>query len=130
LRGALGGPARVFTVTGALALAAAVALGAVSAHAARSAPHPEAARLLETAVLYQLVHGIALVLVGILARFGSSGWLAFAGGAFLLGIGAFCGSLYWLAFTGVSAGILAPVGGASFIAGWILLAIHAAGSRS
>ena len=119
------GPTRFFIVAGALVLAAGVALGAVGAHAARLAPHPEAARLVQTAVLYQLVHGIALVLAGVLSRFGSSGWLVFAGGAFLLGIASFCGSLYWLAFTGISAGFVAPLGGSSFIAAWLLLAVHA-----
>jgi len=118
-------PARSFIVAGALVLAAGVAMGAVGAHAARSAPHPEAARLLQTAVLYQLVHGIALVLAGILARFGWTRWLALSGAAFAAGIAFFCGSLYWLAFTGVSAGMLAPAGGIAFIAGWILLAAHA-----
>lgn len=118
-------PARFFVVAGALVLAAGVALGAVGAHAAKTAPHPEAARLLQTAVLYQLVHGLGLLLTGVLARFGSSGWLAFAGAGFLLGIALFCGSLYVLAFTGVSGGIVAPVGGSSFIVGWLLLAVHA-----
>ena len=121
----MGRPARALIVAGALVLAAGVALGAIGAHAARSAPHPEAARLVQTAVLYQLVHGIALVLAGVLARFGTTRWLLAAGAAFLLGTVAFCGSLYVLAFTGVSGGILAPLGGSSFIAGWILLAVHA-----
>jgi uncharacterized membrane protein YgdD (TMEM256/DUF423 family) len=117
--------ARIFLVAGALVLAAGVALGAIGAHAARTAPHPEAARLIQTAVLYQLVHGIALILAGVLARFARTRWLEAAGASFLLGTASFCGSLYWLAFSGVSAGVLAPIGGTAFIAGWILLAIHA-----
>jgi len=124
------GLARGFVAAGALVLAAGVALGAIASHAAGRAPHPDAARLLQTAVLYQLVHGIALVLAGVLARFGPTRWLAFSGAAFLAGIALFCGSLYWLAITGVSAGVAAPLGGSSFIAGWILLAAHAlAGER-
>jgi uncharacterized membrane protein YgdD (TMEM256/DUF423 family) len=117
--------ARFFLVTGALVLAAGVALGAISSHAAGRAAHPDAARLLQVAVLYQLVHGIALVLTGVLARFATTRWLTVAGASFLLGIACFCGSLYWLAFTGTSAGIVAPLGGSSFIAGWVLLAVHA-----
>ncbi|MBL0143331.1 MAG: DUF423 domain-containing protein [Betaproteobacteria bacterium] len=108
-----------------MVLAAGVALGAIASHAAGRAPHPDAARLLQTAVLYQLVHGVGIVLIGVLAGFGQSRWLALSGAAFLLGVALFCGSLYWLAFTAVSAGPLAPLGGASFIAGWIFLAIHA-----
>lgn len=121
----MGRTARFLTVAGALVLAAGVALGAIGAHAARSAAHPEAVRLVQTAVLYQLVHGIGLVLAGVLARFGSTRWLAASGASFLLGVALFCGSLYGLAFTGTSAGILAPVGGSTFIAGWIFLAVHA-----
>lgn len=121
----MGRLARTFTVAGALVLAAGVAMGAVGAHAAPSAPHPEAARLIQTAVLYQLVHGIALVLAGLTARLGTSRWLLAAGGAFLLGIACFCGSLFWLAFTGTSAGAFAPVGGSAFMGGWVLFAIHA-----
>ena len=120
-----GGLWRGFVAAGATVLAAGVALGAIASHAAGRAPHPDAARLLQLAVLYQLVHGIALVLAGVLARFGQTRWLALSGAAFLVGVAFFCGSLYWLAFTGVSAGALAPLGGSSFIAGWILLAIHA-----
>ena len=124
------GLARGFVAAGALVLAAGVALGAIASHAAGRAPHPDAARLLQTAVLYQLVHGIALVLAGVLARFGATRWLALSGAAFLAGVALFCGSLYWLAFTATSAGPLAPVGGLAFIAGWILLAVHAvAGER-
>lgn len=123
--GSAGALSRGFVASGALVLAAGVALGAVASHAAGRAPNPDAARLLQTAVLYQLVHGIALVLAGVLARFGTTKWLALSGAAFLLGIAFFCGSLYWLAFTARSAGILAPAGGISFIAGWVLLGVHA-----
>jgi uncharacterized membrane protein YgdD (TMEM256/DUF423 family) len=121
----VGGAARLFVVAGALVLAVAVAMGAIASHAAGRAPHPDAARLLQIAVLYQLVHGIALVLAGVLARLGSTRWLLAAGSAFLLGLAMFCGSLYWLAFTGTSAGVAAPLGGSSFIAGWVFVAVHA-----
>jgi len=121
----LGGAARLLVAAGAIVLATGVTLGAIASHAAGRAPHPDAARLLQTAVLYQLVHGVGLVLCGVLARFGTTRWLVAAGAALALGVACFCGSLYWLAFTGASAGIVAPIGGSAFIAGWILLAIHA-----
>jgi len=124
------GLARGLVAAGSLVLAAGVVLGAVASHAAGRAPHPEAARLLQTAVLYQLVHGIGLVLAGVLARFGTTRWLALAGAAFGAGVLAFCGSLYWLAFTATSAGIVAPLGGSAFIAGWLLLAVHALAERT
>jgi uncharacterized membrane protein YgdD (TMEM256/DUF423 family) len=120
----VGSPGRWFVVAGALVLATGVAMGAIASHAAGRAPHPDAARLLQTAVLYQLVHGTGLVLAGVMARFGRTRWLSAAGAAFLAGVAMFCGSLYWLAFTGISAGV-APLGGSSFIAGWIFVAMHA-----
>lgn len=114
--------ARLFLVAGALALALGVAMGAVSAHAAKAAAHPDAARLLQTAVLYQFVHGLGLVAVGVLARTSASRWLKAAGSFHVFGILAFCGSLYVLALTGASMGPLAPLGGTAFIVGWLNLA--------
>ena len=126
----MNGTARLFVIAGALALAAGVALGAVGAHAAKSAPHPEAARLLQTAVLYQLVHGLGLLAVGILAHVAApSRLLALAGGLLLAGLLAFCGSLYSLAFAAVSLGPLAPAGGTAFMAGWVMLAAWAIRQR-
>jgi uncharacterized membrane protein YgdD (TMEM256/DUF423 family) len=117
--------ARVFIGGGALLLALAVALGAYSAHATRGAAHPEAARLLQTAVLYQFIHAMGIVIAGLLARGGSSPWLTAAGLLHFAGIVLFCGSLWVLALTARSLGFAAPTGGMAFIAGWIALAVHA-----
>ena len=117
--------ARFLLVAGALALALAVAMGALSAHAVRSAAHPDAARLLQTAVLYQFVHGLGLVAIGILARASASRWLVAAGSFLLVGILAFCGGLYLLAFIGASLGPLVTLGGTAFIVGWLNLAAFA-----
>jgi uncharacterized membrane protein YgdD (TMEM256/DUF423 family) len=116
---------KIFIAAGALLLAFGVALGAYSAHATKGAPHPEAARLLQTAVLYQFVHAIGIVFAGILARNGSSPWLVGAGMLHFTGIVLYCGSLWVLALTLTSTGPAAPTGGMAFIAGWIALAIHA-----
>jgi len=120
---------RALLFAGALVMALAVAAGAASLHAAKSAVHPEAARLLQTAVLYQLVHGLAIVIEGALARTAPSKVLAAAGILHLAGVVAFSGSLYVLAFTGVSLGAVGPTGGAAFIAGWIALAVYALRGR-
>lgn len=118
--------ARFFVATGAIVLAAGVAMGAIGAHAVRGAPHPDAMRLVQTAVLYQFVHGLGVLAIGILAgRGGPSRLLRAAGALLLAGVVAFCGSLYVLAFTGTSLGAVAPFGGSSFIAGWLALATWA-----
>jgi uncharacterized membrane protein YgdD (TMEM256/DUF423 family) len=121
--------ARWLLFSGAIVMALAVALGAVSSHAAKGAVHPEAARLLQTAVLYQMIHGIGIVIAGTLARSGPRRLLAAAGILHLLGVAAFCGSLYVLAFSGVSLGVAAPLGGVAFIAGWLALAAYALRAR-
>jgi uncharacterized membrane protein YgdD (TMEM256/DUF423 family) len=121
--------AKAFLFLGALAMALGVAAGAYSAHAAKGASHPDAAQLLRTAVLYHLVHGLALVALGIVARWDTSAWLAAAGALFIAGIVLFCGALWFLAMTGRSPGPFAPVGGLAFIAGWLALAAHALASK-
>jgi uncharacterized membrane protein YgdD (TMEM256/DUF423 family) len=107
-------------------MALGIVAGAFSAHAARGAAHPDAARLLQSAVLYHLVNGLGIVAVGLAARWGTSTWLAAAGVLLLAGVLLFCGSLWILAMTGRSMGVMAPTGGLAFIAGWTALAVHAA----
>jgi uncharacterized membrane protein YgdD (TMEM256/DUF423 family) len=120
---------KILLFAGALVMALGVALGAISAHSAKTAVHPEAARLLQTAVQYQLIHGLGIVAAGILARGAPSKLLVAAGGLHLLGVAAFCGSMYVLAFIGVSLGPAAPLGGMAFIAGWLALAGYAMRAR-
>lgn len=117
--------ARFLLAAGAIVLAAAVAMGAIASHAVRNPAHPDAVRLLQTAVLYQLVHGLGIVAIGTIARGAASRWLAASGLLLLAGVVLFCGSLYVLAFTASSLGIVAPLGGLAFIAGWMALAAFA-----
>ncbi|HXS52561.1 MAG TPA: DUF423 domain-containing protein [Usitatibacter sp.] len=117
--------AKAFLFLGAIVMALGVAAGAFSAHAAKGAVHPDAARLLQTAVLYHLVNGLGIVAVALVARAGSSTWLAAAGVLLAAGIVLFCGALWILAMSGRSMGPMAPTGGLAFIVGWIALAIHA-----
>lgn len=114
--------ARFLLGSGALVMALGVVLGALSAHASKGAAHAEAARLMQTAVQYQLVHGLGLLVIGTLARNAASMWLVAAGVLLLLGVLFFCGSLWYLAMTNRSLGPVAPAGGLCFIAGWLALA--------
>ena len=77
----------------------------------------------QTAVLYQLVHGLGLVAVGILARLEIGRlWLSICGWCFIVGVAMFCGALYALAL-GAPSGVahMAPVGGAAFVVGWLAM---------
>jgi uncharacterized membrane protein YgdD (TMEM256/DUF423 family) len=117
--------ARALVAAGALAALVGVALGAFGAHGLRTRVAPGLLQVWETAVLYQLVHALGLVLVGALwlalprARLLRwSGWVM-AGGTVL-----FSGSLYGLVLTEVRwLGAITPFGGGAFLLGWALLAL-------
>ena len=102
----------------------AVAAGAFGAHLLRGRLEPEMASVWQTAVTYQAWHALALLGVACLLdnRPGRRG-LGVAGWLFLAGIVLFSGSLYALALTGLRTfGVVTPVGGAAFLAGWAILA--------
>lgn len=123
---------RVGGTLGALAVAA----GAFGAHAleGRVAAGTLTARQLatfETAAKYQMYHALALVAAGLLAlRTPGSPAATAAGWSFLAGVVLFSGSLYALVLTGQKwLGMITPIGGVAFIAGWLALAAASAGAR-
>jgi uncharacterized membrane protein YgdD (TMEM256/DUF423 family) len=119
---------RTWLVLAGLSGAAAVAMGAVGAHAL--AGDAIAAGLVDKAARYQLIHALALFGVALWSE-RHGGWpVVVAGGLFVLGTGLFCGSLYALAFHLISSTPLAPVGGSSFILGWVAVAIGGFASKS
>lgn len=100
-----------------------VALGAFGAHALRNRVSPEMLAVWNTAVLYHLLHAVALFALGLYAR--ASGADVRTGGALLTaGVAVFSGSLYALALTGIKPlGAVTPVGGLLFLAGWAWIAL-------
>ena len=84
--------------------------------------------IFQTAVLYQLLHALALAFAGLALEHRTTAWWRFAAWGFLLGVILFCGSLKVLTFVGSSwnwLGMVAPIGGISMIVGWVALAIGA-----
>ena len=115
---------RLFIRLGAVAGFVGVALGAFGAHALRTQLSTEHLSAFETGVRYQLVHALALVIVGLLIYRRPSRLTTVAGWCFTVGIVLFSGSLYVLSITGTTAfGIVTPVGGLCFLAGWACLAL-------
>ena len=115
---------RLFLRLGAVAGFVGVALGAFGAHALRARLSAEHLSVFETGVRYQLVHALALVLVGFLIGRRPERLIIVAGWLFTAGIVLFSGSLYILSITGTTAvGIVTPVGGLCFLAGWACLAL-------
>lgn len=115
---------RLFIQLGAAAGFVGVALGAFGAHALRARLSPDHLAVFETGVRYQLIHALALVLVGVLIGRQPARLANAAGWCFTVGIVLFSGSLYVLVLTGATAfGMVTPVGGLFFLAGWACLAL-------
>lgn len=115
--------ARHFLTFGALGMLLGVAAGAFGAHALKAVLSPELLAIWHTAVLYQLVHGLGLLVVGGLTVRKPQSLLRWSGIAMLLGMLLFCGSLYALALSGVRLlGAITPLGGVAFLLGWGCLA--------
>lgn len=113
---------------GAILMLLAVILGAFGAHALKTRLTPEMLAVYQTSVQYHLVHGLGLMLVGILRNSqanSSAGHSALKLAAIFMGVGVvlFSGSLYALAVTGIRVlGAITPLGGLCFIAAWALVA--------
>ena len=99
-----------------------VGLGAFGAHALKEVLTPEKLEWWATGVQYQLVHALAVVLTGVLAR--ENRRLHWAAGCFTAGVLIFSGTLYAMALGGPRVlGAITPLGGLAFLAGWGLLAL-------
>lgn len=109
---------------GAISMALAVSLGAFGAHALKNVLSAEMLTIYHTGVEYQFYHSLGLLLVGLIGYQVKSNLIGWAGILLLIGIVLFSGSLYVLTLTGIkSLGAITPIGGLSFIAGWVCLAV-------
>jgi uncharacterized membrane protein YgdD (TMEM256/DUF423 family) len=118
---------KTFLIAGALFGALAVGLGALAAHALERVVDDRTFRAFHTGVEYQFYHALALLGVGILYSYFPNVWTLRSGWCFIIGIVLFSGSLYaitllkWAGGSIGYGGILTPIGGLFFIAGWISL---------
>ena len=119
---------RKFLLIGAILGALSVALGAFAAHSLKKFVPAETVSTFETGVRYQFYHTFAIIIIGLLGLRNQSALLKWAGNCFIIGIILFSGSLYLL--TALKAtetvglggiGIITPIGGLFFIAGWLLM---------
>ena len=113
---------------GSILAAIAVALGAFGAHGLKKIVPSETVQTFQTGVQYQMYHALALLLTGLLYEKCSPKFGRIAGLLFLIGIILFSGSLYVVTAGKAAetagldkAGIITPVGGLAFIAGWLFL---------
>ena len=114
---------RTFLLIGALAAFLGVAFGAFGAHALRARLSPENLAVFETAVRYQMFHGLALLVVGLMRV--PRGWNSANVAGLLFAVGAllFSGGIYLWIFTGQKPFVhVVPIGGILWLCGWLCLA--------
>jgi uncharacterized membrane protein YgdD (TMEM256/DUF423 family) len=115
-----------------LAGATGVIAGAFGAHALKETlVTKETLSIWNTATLYHLVHAPALLAASLYAleKPKSASWFHKASACWAIGIVLFSGSLYWLSLGGPRwLGPITPLGGISFILGW--LCMFGAGNES
>jgi uncharacterized membrane protein YgdD (TMEM256/DUF423 family) len=114
----------LFIGLGAFSAFVAVAAGAFGAHALKQVLDADMLAVYHTAVDYQFFHSIGLISVGALHKLSPRRYQAAAGWAMLVGIIIFSGSLYTLSMTSIKwLGMITPIGGVSFLAAWLILAL-------
>lgn len=114
---------RIAAVLGFLA----VALGAFGAHGLEGilTRHDRVATW-ETAVFYHFIHAVVLLVLALRKPVLTGSWWSF-----FIGIVVFSGSLYLLALTNATwLGAITPIGGVSFLVGWLWLIVSAGKSES
>jgi len=108
---------RFYIATGGVAGILGVSLGAFGAHGLKGILSPEMMEIFRTAVLYHLLHAVAIIALSANSiKFNSASTF------FLTGIILFSFSLYLYAVTGIKIfALITPLGGISFLVGWGLV---------
>ncbi|WP_251358842.1 DUF423 domain-containing protein [Kangiella sp. TOML190] len=110
-----------FVLHGAMFMALAVALGAMSSHGL-AALSEHSRYLFQLGVQYQIYHAIGLLAIGIMAAQLANKPLLIAGRLMFFGIILFSGGLYFLAVTELSfLKFVIPIGGICLIASWLCI---------
>jgi len=116
------------TRVGAGVLGSAVGLGAMAAHMLKPILTEAQAANWQIGVQYQILHGLALLIIGLSGISGRN--VRIAVWLFCIGIGIFSGGLYINALTGYKPlGRVIPLGGMAWIIAWFLLAFAGTGKQ-
>ncbi|CAG8645786.1 7580_t:CDS:2 [Paraglomus brasilianum] len=102
--------------------ASGIGLGAFGGHALKRTADSVQIETWQTAVMYQLIHAVAILTLASSLSLSTRNNLA--GTLMLYGTLCFSGSLYLLVYTGRKfgyLGLITPIGGLLFIGGWLAL---------
>ena len=101
-----------------------VAAGAYGAHALSQQLSPYLLNVFQSAVLYQLIHAVALLgVVALLGQSVTSKALLVSASLMVVGTVLFSGSLYLLTLSSWRVGLITPLGGFLLISAWVTLLI-------
>lgn len=122
---------RFLLFSGTLLAAIGVILGAFGAHALKAKLTAEQLHVFQTGIHYHFYHAIGIIIAGMLLYKIESPLVNYSGIAFIVGIIFFSGSLYLLSTSSITGldnyrsilGPITPLGGLSFILGWVFLAV-------
>jgi len=122
---------RIWLVIAALNGALAVLAGAFAVHGLSQELDARALGIFETGARYHMYHALAMGLVALTMQGAATRAATWSAALFLTGIILFSGSLYAFAMTGERVfAFVTPIGGVSFLAGWLLLALAAWRSKA
>ncbi|VAW50304.1 COG2363 [hydrothermal vent metagenome] len=103
----------------------AVGAGAFGAHGLKNMLTPEYLAVFKTAADYQLIHGVGLILIGVLSKDFANQYINTSAIFMSIGIILFSGSLYALTLSGTKwLGIITPIGGLCFLIAWLTLGLN------
>ena len=113
---------RHILISAATSMLIAIACGAFGAHGLKQILSADMLAIWQTAVQYQVIHGLAMLgLVALSTRYDAKR-LSQITLCFVIGTLLFSGSLYLLAITGIKwLGAITPIGGTAFLVGWGML---------
>jgi uncharacterized membrane protein YgdD (TMEM256/DUF423 family) len=109
---------------GAIFMALAIVLGAFGAHTLKDSLSTEMMKVYQTGVEYQFNNSLGLLIIGLIGFHIQSKYIKWSGILISIGIILFSGSLYILSVGSIRwIGAITPIGGVSFVAGWICLVL-------
>jgi len=118
-------PVNLIIAFGAFNAFIAVGTGAFAAHGLKDFLSVEYLSTFKTAADYQLMHGIGLIVIGLINKHDTNRCNIAAAIFMFVGIILFSGSLYTLTLTGIKwLGMITPVGGICFLMAWLILGFN------